>query len=73
MDTLKLFLVLLLQNFITTLIQTIILYMILPRKINYTQMGWYPDVLRKYTSEQNFYQRTLWHSGRSRLADMMNF
>ena len=67
MDTLKLFLVLLLQNFITTLIQTIILYMILPRKINYTQM------VRKYTSEQNFYQRTLWHSGRSRLADMMNF
>lgn len=54
MDTLKLFLVLLLQNFITTLIQTIILYMILPRKINYTQMGWYLDVLRKYTSEQNF-------------------
>ena len=50
-----------------------ILYMILPRKINYTQMEWYPDVLRKYTSEQNFYQRTLWHSGRSRLADMMNF
>lgn len=31
-----------------------ILYMILPRNINFTQMGWYPDVLRKYTSEQKF-------------------
>ena len=115
------------KSFKTAFIQLMILYMVLPRKINFTQMGRYSDnseqrfrqlferkfdlmqfniflmrqryypsfsigLLKAYLSNiymlKRFFsksglrpnrtfnskltQRTLWHSGRSRLADRLN-
>lgn len=50
-DTLKICSAKLRKNFITVFIQTMILYMILPRKIPFLQMGRYSD-----SSEQRFRQ-----------------
>ncbi|WP_239449015.1 hypothetical protein [Mediterranea sp. An20] len=50
-DALKSFSVKLRKSFKTTFIQFMILYMVLPKKINFTQMGRYSD-----SSEQRFRQ-----------------